>query len=155
MGGIFINVKLKLIKVDETNFRKEEIIEKIVPNCNVTLAIFKNIVKKKLEELDKLQFFDYEVERCSYEIDEKQILRIEGRCNFYAVSGFKEDTEIEEEHLRKIAQDCDNQLAQLSVELSENNIEELKTKYDVRKDICPRSDDILLLGASESLTFRN
>ena len=155
MGGIFINVKLKLIKVDETNFRKEEIIEKIVPNCNVTLAIFKNIVKKKLEELDKLQFFDYEVERCSYEIDEKQILRIEGRCNFYAVSGFKEDTEIEEEHLRKIAQDCDNQLAQLSVELSENNIEELKTKYDVRKDIYPRSDDILLLGASESLTFRN
>ena len=154
MGGIFINVKLKLIKVDETNFRKEEIIEKIVPNCNVTLAIFKNIVKKKLEELDKLQFFDYEVERCSYEIDEKQILRIEGRCNFYAVSGFKEDTEIEEEHLRKIAQDCDNQLAQLSVELSENNIEELKTKYDVRKDIS-RTDSILLLGASESLTFRN
>ena len=155
MGGIYLNVKLKLIKVDETDFRKEEIIEKIVPNCNVTLAIFKNIVKKKLEELDKLQFFDYEVERCSYEIDEKQILRIKGRCNFYAVSGFKEDTEIEEEHLRKIAQDCDNQLAQLSVELSENNIEELKTKYDVRKDTCPRIDSILLLGASESLTFRN
>ena len=150
--GVYLNVKLKLIKVDETNFRKEEIIEKIIPNCNVTLAIFKNIVKKKLEELDKLQFFDYEVKRCSYEIDEKQILRIEGCCNFYAVSGHNE---IEEEHLRKIAQDCDNQLAQLSVELSENNIEELKTKYDVRKYISPKSDDIQLLGASESLTFRN